>query len=136
MVLRAGRNLEPGRYDEVLINEPFAQAHGLEPGDHLPAVINGKLRSLLIVGHALSPEYVFAVDSGLLMPDDARFTPMWMLEDAIEAAVEGQSPALSPSQLARRGDQLQRKLRDVDTIVEAASIIAKLNANHTSDRNA
>lgn len=88
LVLRAGRNLQPGRYDEVLINEPFAQAHGLEPGDHLPAVINGKLRKLLIVGHALSPEYVFAVDSGLLMPDDARFTPIWMLEDAIAAAYQ------------------------------------------------
>jgi len=88
LVLRAGRNLQPGRYDEVLINEPFAQAHDLEPGDHLPAVINGKLRKLLIVGHALSPEYVFAVDSGLLMPDDTRFTPIWMLEDAIAAAYQ------------------------------------------------
>ena len=88
VVLRSGRSLRPGRYDEVLVNEPFAQAHGLEPGDHLSAVINGKLRKLLIVGHALSPEYVFAVDSGLLMPDDARFTPLWMLEDSIEAAYE------------------------------------------------
>lgn len=88
LVLRAGRNLEPGRYDEVLINEPFAKIHGLQPGDHLTAVINGKLRELLIVGHALSPEYVFAVDSGLLMPDDARFTPIWMLEDAIAAAYQ------------------------------------------------
>ena len=88
LVLRAGRNLEPGRYDEVLVNEPFAVAHGLAPGDHLSAVINGKLRKLLIVGHALSPEYVFAVDTGLLMPDDERFTPLWMLEDAIAAAYQ------------------------------------------------
>ena len=88
LVLRAGRNLRPERYDEVLINEPFADAHGLEPGDRLSAVINGKLRELLIVGLALSPEYVFAVDTGLLMPDDARFTPMWMHEDAIAAAYQ------------------------------------------------
>ena len=58
-----------------------------------------------------------------------------MLEDAIEAAVEGQSPALSQSQLARRVHELQRNLRDVVVIVEAESIIAKLNANHTTDRN-
>jgi len=88
LVLRAGRNLEPGHYDEVLVNEPFAKAHGLEPGDRLPAVINGKLRELLVVGHALSPEYVFAVDTGLLMPDDARFAPLWMLEDSIAAAYQ------------------------------------------------
>ena len=88
LVLRAGRNLEPGRYDEVLVNEPFAVAHGLSPGDELSAVINGKLRKLLVVGHALSPEYVFAVDTGLLMPDDERFAPLWMLEDAIAAAYQ------------------------------------------------
>jgi putative ABC transport system permease protein len=88
LVLRAGRRIEPGHYDEVLVNEPFAKVHGLEPGDHLSAVINGKLRKLLVVGHALSPEYVFAVDNGLLMPDDARFTPIWMLEDAIAAAYQ------------------------------------------------
>jgi putative ABC transport system permease protein len=51
-------------------------------------VINGKLRHLRIVGLALSPEYVFAVDSGLLMPDDARFTPLWMLEESIAAAYQ------------------------------------------------
>lgn len=88
LVLRAGRSLRPGRYDEVLLNEPFAKVHGLEPGDHLTAVINGKLRQLRIVGLALSPEYVFAVDSGLLMPDDARFTPLWMLEESIAAAYQ------------------------------------------------
>lgn len=88
LVLRAGRHLEPGHYDEVLVNEPFAKAHGLEPGDRLSAVINGKLRELHIVGLALSPEYVFAVDTGLLMPDDARFTPLWMLEDSIAAAYQ------------------------------------------------
>ena len=88
IVIRAGRNLEPGHYDEVLVNEPFAKAHGLEPGDHLSAVINGKLRKLLIVGHALSPEYVFAVDSALLTTDDKRFTPLWMPEDAVAAAYQ------------------------------------------------
>lgn len=88
VVLRAGRDLEPGNYDEVLVNEPFAKAHGLGPGDHLSAVINGKLRWLRIVGLALSPEYVFAVDPYLIMPDDKRYTPIWMLEDAIAAAYQ------------------------------------------------
>jgi len=88
VVLRAGRYPEPGNYDEVLINEPFARAHGLELGDQLSAVINGKLRELQIAGLALSPEYVFAVDPYLLMPDDRRYTPLWMLEDAVAAAYQ------------------------------------------------
>lgn len=88
VVLRSGRYPEPGNYDEVLINEPFANAHRLEPGDHVAVVINGKLRELLIVGLALSPEYVFAVDPYLLMPDDKRYTPLWMFEDAVAAAYQ------------------------------------------------
>jgi putative ABC transport system permease protein len=118
VVLRAGRNLRPGRYDEVLVNEPFAHAHGLEPGDHLSAVINGKLRELLIVGHALSPEYVFAVDSGLLMPDDARFTPLWMLEDAIAAAYQMEGAFNDISVKLEPGANQDAALSAIDRVLE------------------
>ena len=118
LVLRAGRKLEPGRYDEVLVNEPFAQIHGLEPGDHLSAVINGKLRELLIVGHALSPEYVFAVDSGLLMPDDARFTPIWMLEEAIAAAYQMEGAFNDLSVQLEPGANEDAVLSAIDRVLE------------------
>ena len=118
LVLRAGRRLQPGRYDEVLINEPFADAHGLEPGDHLSAVINGKLRELLIVGHALSPEYVFAVDTGLLMPDDARFTPLWMLEDAIAAAYQMEGAFNDLAVKLEPGASKEAVLSAIDRVLE------------------
>jgi putative ABC transport system permease protein len=69
LYLRRGRWIEPGRSDEILASESFVEAHGLEPGDQVPAVINGRLRRLTIVGVALSPEYVYSIRPGELVPD-------------------------------------------------------------------
>ena len=57
--LRSGRRVEPGREDEAVVSEAFAEAHGLSPGDRLSAVIKGRQRELTIVGVALSPEYIY-----------------------------------------------------------------------------
>lgn len=130
VVLRAGRHLEPGHYDEVLVNEPFAEAHGLEPGDHLSAVINGKLRELLIVGLALSPEYVFAVDTGLLMPDDARFTPLWMLEDSIAAAYRMEGAFNDLAMKLEPGANEDAVLAAVDRVLEPFGGLGAFTREH------
>ena len=46
LFLRRGRWIEPGRRDEVLASEGFVTAHGMNPGDHVRAVINGRRRQL------------------------------------------------------------------------------------------
>jgi putative ABC transport system permease protein len=86
--LRRGRWIEPGRRDEVLASEGFAVAHGLNPGDQVPAVINGRLRRLRIVGIALSPEYIYSIRPGELVPDDKRFGIFWMDRQALGAAFD------------------------------------------------
>jgi hypothetical protein len=52
-----------------------------------------------------------------------------MLEDAIEVAVAGQSPRLSPAQLADTGHWLQKVARDIAIIAEAATFIANSGIN-------
>jgi putative ABC transport system permease protein len=69
--LRRGRWIDPARPDEVLVSEMFARAHGFEVGDRVAALINGRKRSLTIVGIALSPEYVYAIRPGEMIPDTA-----------------------------------------------------------------
>lgn len=88
IVLRVGRRVAAGRPDEVVIGEAFAEAHGFVPGDHIAAIINARKRTLEIVGVALSPEYVYSIAPGALMPDDARFGVMWMGESALAAAFD------------------------------------------------
>ena len=88
LFVRRGRWIEPGRPDEVLASEGFVSAHGLVPGDEVPAVINGRLRPLTIVGVALSPEHVYSIRPGELVPDDERFGIFWMDERALAAAFD------------------------------------------------
>ncbi len=84
--IRRGREPEPDRPDEVLVSEAFANARRLGPGDRLGAVINGHRRDLSIVGIALSPEYVYAIRPGDLLPDPSRLAIFWMERRALGAA--------------------------------------------------
>ena len=86
--LRAGRYLEAGRPGEVLVAESFALAHDLGPGDTVAAVINGRRQELEIVGIALSPEYVYNIRPGELIPDDSRFGIFWMERRALATAFD------------------------------------------------
>ena len=86
VVVRTGRRPEPGSADEALVLETFAEAHGLEPGDTIPAVINGTRRELRVSGTAMSPEYVFAIGpSGMTAEPDAVGV-LWMDREALAAA--------------------------------------------------
>lgn len=88
LVLREGRWIAPQRHDEVIAAKAFADAHGLRPGDRIAAIINGTRRSLIIVGLALSPEYVYVLAPGQLMPDDRRFGVLWMGREALATAYD------------------------------------------------
>jgi putative ABC transport system permease protein len=86
--LRSGRWIEPGRRDEVLVSEAFAQANGLREGDSLGAVLNGRWQRLRIVGVALTPEYVYEIRGTELLPDNRRFGVLWMSREAMGPAFE------------------------------------------------
>ena len=88
LVLRSGRWVEPGRPDEVLVSEAFADAHRLTPGSSITAVVNGRRRRLDIVGTALSPEYIYSIRPGDIIPDDSRFGVFWMEQRALAAVFD------------------------------------------------
>ena len=88
VVIRTGRYLNANRPDEVLASEAFANAHSLGPGDSVTALINGRRRALEIVGLALSPEYVYTIRRGEMIPDDTRFGIFWMDRRALAAAFD------------------------------------------------
>jgi putative ABC transport system permease protein len=84
--LRRGNWPDPERADEVLASEVFCESHGLDPGDRIGALINGRRRDLTIVGVALSPEYVYAIAPGELFPDTRRFGIFWMNRRSLASA--------------------------------------------------
>ena len=85
-VLRKGRMPHPGRNDEVLLSEAFANAHKLNPGARLSAIVHGRRQAFSVVGIVLSPEYVYAIDPGSIVPDDRRFGVLWLHREGLAAA--------------------------------------------------
>jgi len=86
--LRSGRVPHPEAADEAILSQDFATAHGLEQGAHLTVVMNGKRRSLVVAGIALSPEFIYALGPGEMMPDPRRFGVVWMPRPTLEAAFD------------------------------------------------
>jgi putative ABC transport system permease protein len=76
--LRSGRMPAPMRRGEIVVSESFAQAHHLLPGDTVTAILNGKREQLRIVGIGLSPEFIYAVPPGQLLPDNRRLGLFWI----------------------------------------------------------
>ena len=86
--LRSGRLPDPDAGNEALANAGFARAHGLAEGDRIRVLIIGRSRDIRISGTALSPEFIYALGPGALMPDDRRFGILWMPEKVLKPAYD------------------------------------------------
>lgn len=105
-LVRKGRMPDPDRPDEVAVSEPFGLANGLEPGSRVRAILNGRMRELVVTGHVLSPEFVYTMGAGAMMPDDRHFGLIWMSESAAAAATDLQGAFNDVTiRLARGADQ-------------------------------
>lgn len=103
LFIRKGRLVEPWKDNETVVSEAFAEAHGLDPGDSFGAVINGRWKTLTIVGIALSPEFVLQTRPGSISPDYKRYAILWMGRHALgeaydmDGAFNDVAVALSPA---------------------------------------
>lgn len=88
LTLQKGQLVDHSKPEQIVVNARFAQAHHLDIGDTLRAIINTQKRDLRIVGIALSPEHSYAIGPGALMPDDKRYGIFWMGERALAGAFD------------------------------------------------
>lgn len=84
----SGRRVTLGSEHEVIAYAPFAEANQLVPGDTIGAVINGRWKRLVIVGTAISPEYIIVMHPGSLMLDNKRNGVLWMSEDVVQSSYD------------------------------------------------
>lgn len=115
--LVAGRWLSPGQGDQVLVSKGFAVGHGLGPGDKLTVLLNGRKRALDVVGVVLSPEYVYAIAPGALMPDNKRFAILWMSRTALEAAFDMEGAFNDAIFALVPGSRAEAVIADVDRVL-------------------
>jgi putative ABC transport system permease protein len=116
LFLRQGQWVDANRPDEVLASEGFMIANRLTLGDEVGAVINGRLRRLSVVGIALSPEHIYNIRPGEIVPDDRRFATFWMERRALASAFDMEggfndvalalSPGASPDAVIAQLDRL------------------------------
>ena len=118
LYMRMGRVPEALSPDEVVISESFANAHSFVPGARFSAILNGRKRQLIVVGVALSPEFIYAVGPGDIMPDDRRFGVIWMSERALANAYDLEG-AFSSVYLKLLPEATEREVvRQLDALLE------------------
>lgn len=118
LYMRLGRTPEPGREDEAVVNDTFARAHGFRIGSRFSAILNGRKRELVIVGTALSPEFIYTVGPGDLMPDDRRFGIVWMSEKVLAGAYNLDGAFSSISMKLLRGASEREVIKRLDALLD------------------
>lgn len=76
LTLLRGRMPESNRDNEVIVIGSFVQAHGLELGDRLEIIVNGRWKRMTIVGVVESPEFIYVIPPGSMLPDFERYAIM------------------------------------------------------------
>ncbi|MBK9705289.1 MAG: ABC transporter permease [Betaproteobacteria bacterium] len=115
--LKRGRMVQPYSSDEVVLADSFADAHRLQPGDRLAAIINGKHKTLTVVGVAVSPEYVYQIAPGAMFPDFKRYGVLWTGRHALAAAYDMQGAFNDVTLALARGAEAQDVIDRVDAIL-------------------
>lgn len=118
LILKEGRMPGFGQRDEVLVNEAFALAHSYAPGDRFSVTLNGQKRDVQIVGIALSPEFIYTIGPGSIMPDDERFGILWMAEDVLAAAFNLSGAFNSVTLSVTRGTELAPVKDELEKLLE------------------
>ena len=95
LTLMRGAWIDARDSNQALVNETFANAHGLKPGDRINALLNGKRESLQVVGIALSPEYIFPSRGGF--GDERSFGIFWVGRERLAAAFNMLSCSPNPA---------------------------------------
>lgn len=118
IALSAGRLPERGSSDEAVIYKPFAEAHALNLGGTFKIVMNGRQRQVRVVGIGLSPEVVYAIAPGALMPDKARYAIVWMNKRGLAAAYDLKGAFNDLALTLLRGVDAERVIERLDPLLE------------------
>lgn len=133
-VLVSGRVPDPAAPDEVMVNAPFAEANNFVPGDGFSANIRGTKREFTIVGTALSPEFIYTIGPGAMMPDNEAFGIIWMPERAAAAAFDMSGAFNDLSLVLVPGTQTDPVIDALDDLLEPyGSFGAYDRTTHVSD---
>lgn len=118
LYIRSGRLPEPNAINEVAIVERFADAHGFSLGDNFATIMNGQKRQLEITGIVLSPEYIYAIGPGDMVPDPRRFGIFFMSQKALSAVYDMEGAFNNVVVTSRKDADLDKISKRMDDILK------------------
>ena len=115
--IHSGRLPEPGRDHEAVVTDGFAKAHKLKPGFPLTATINGRRLRLEVVGIVSTPEFIYQIAPGSIVPDFKTYCILWMAREPLEAAFDMKGAYNQIAATLDRGARPQEVIEAIDRIL-------------------
>ncbi|MHC4711887.1 MAG: ABC transporter permease [Planctomycetota bacterium] len=129
VLVKSGTWFSASGEGEVIVDDAFARANRIIPGSRIKMLLVDRQHELLVVGTAMSPEFVFLLPpAGGLAPDPKMFGVFYLAEDFLRKAgdldgaynqVLGKAHDDSRNALDETLDLLERKL-DAYGVINAA----------------
>lgn len=125
ILIRRGGYFSPERREEVIVNDAFARAHNLKPGDTLHLLLNNRRQELTIVGTAIGAEFVYIVSPGSFVPDPKRYGVFYLKQSYAEEVFDFEGASnqivglLNPDVRERPDrllDEIERRLEDYGVV--------------------
>lgn len=126
ILLCSGAYFSGGEAPEAIINDRFARANGLKPGSHIKALLLDEQHDVLVVGTAVSPEFVATVPpDGGIVPDPSRFGVLYMPEEFLQhsADLDGAYNQIIGKTFDRSPPAIDRTMRLIEGRLEAWGVI-------------
>jgi putative ABC transport system permease protein len=114
--VRRGRMIERASVAEALVDEGFAAARHLAPGDRVTVLMNGKREVLHIVGIGLSPEFINPSQGGVF-PDPKGLGVFWIDEERLAGAFDLKDAFNHVSVTLSKSASAPRVLADLDELL-------------------
>jgi len=120
ILLRKGGYFTDARAAEVIVNDAFARKHGLRPGQSIQLLMKNGWEDLLIVGTAISSEFVYLVGPGSILPDPKHFGVFYLKHSYAEevhnstGAINQIVGHLAPSHRDRAAEVLRRAEQELE----------------------
>lgn len=93
IVLRQGDYFSSERENEVIVNEKFARAYNLYPGQTFELMLNERKQEVFVVGTAIGSEFTYLLGPGAIMPDPKQYGVFYIKQSFAENALNFQGAA-------------------------------------------
>ena len=98
----------------ICLNEAFYKANNLKQGDTIELALGGRRISFTVCGTIQTPEYIYIMPEGSLMPDDKNYGIAYVSADVLEALLNRRGEANDVSFALKSGvsyDDVEQELK-------------------------